>query len=136
MKDDTPQRVRDLQAYMKKLADPFFAGTQLVNLDVLIQITLEFRDYLDGFGAAPELEPRHTCEAIFGRIEFFTYVMCGYKSSFGQETRQSRIGDTVSMSSLKQQFLPLFDEFLAEEDFERKCSLLLDLFELQIVFAA
>jgi hypothetical protein len=100
---------------------------------VLIRLTLEFHDYLHGAGSGPKLEPRCTCEAVFGGVESFTMVMRGYKGSFGQ--RHGSLEDTVSLSFLKAQFLPMFDEFIAEQSFERKCGLLLDLFKLQIVFA-
>ena len=59
--------------------------------------------------------------------------MRGYKGSFGQ--RNSRIGDTIALSELKTLFADRFTEFIAEQNFEGKCSLLLDLFKLQIAFA-
>jgi len=133
MKDDTPQRVQALQSSMEKSAAVFFLETQLEDLRVLIRLTLEFHDYLHGFGSRPELEPRHTCEAVFGGVESFTMVMRGYKGSFGPKS--SSLERTVSLPLLKAQFLPLFDGFIAEQSFERRCGLLLDLFRLQIVFA-
>jgi len=39
------------------------------------------------------------------------------------------------MQSLRDRFLSLYREFVAETKFENKCRLLLDLFKLQIVFA-
>ena len=39
------------------------------------------------------------------------------------------------MQSLRDRFLSLYPEFVAETKFENKCRLLLDLFKLQIVFA-
>jgi len=118
---------------MEKSAAASFVESQIEDLRVLIRLTLEFHDYLHGFGSRPDLEPRHMCEAIFGGDESFMSVMCAYKGSLG--SRSGNLGDTVSLSTLKAQFLPMFDDFIAEQTFERKCSLLLDLFKLQIVFA-
>ena len=49
-------------------------------------------------------------------------------SSFG--------GPAISPAISKGDFISKFNEFLVQENFEQRCRLLLDLFKLQIVFAA
>jgi hypothetical protein len=44
-------------------------------------------------------------------------------------------GTTFSLASLKALFDAMFDEFLLQSNFDKKCRLLLDLFKLQVVFA-
>jgi hypothetical protein len=41
----------------------------------------------------------------------------------------------ISMSSISDDYFALFERFVAEALFERKCRILLDLFKLQIVYA-
>lgn len=127
------ERVRTLQALMTESVGSQFLDVELDHLRVLIRLTVEFHDYLQGASAGP-LEPRYTCESIFAGIESFTTVTRGYKVLIGalNGTIQER---TVSLALLKEQFVPMFDEFLVQDDFEKKCRLLLDLFKLQIVFA-
>ena len=45
-------------------------------------------------------------------------------------------GGTISLAAPNEGFIQMFNEFLVQENFEKRCRLLLDLFKLQIVFAA
>jgi hypothetical protein len=45
-------------------------------------------------------------------------------------------GMISSRESFKEKFIAMFDEFTQEVNFENKCRLLLDLFKLQMAFAA
>jgi hypothetical protein len=118
---------------MVESAASCFSETELEHLRVLIGFTVEFHDYLQGGGKGP-LEPRYTCESTFAGIESFTSVTRAYKGLVGSMNGNIE-EDTISLTSLKAQFVPMFDEFVAEQDLGKKCRLLLDLFKLQIVFA-
>ncbi len=134
MRDDLYQRVTTLQTSMTEDAKPYMLEV-LDHLKTIIELSLEFSDFLNGeYTCPPELEPRHTCEAIFGGVESFSYVVSSYWGSFGPTG--SSIPESLCLSKLKTCFADIFTSFIAERDFERKCSLLLDLFRLQIVFAS
>jgi len=127
------ERVRALQAVMTESVGSQFLDVELDHLRVLIRLTVEFHDHLQQASTGP-LEPRYTCESIFAGIESFMTVTRGYKVLIGavDSTIEER---TFSLASLKEQFVPMFNEFLVQDNFEKKCRLLLDLFKLQIVFA-
>jgi hypothetical protein len=42
---------------------------------------------------------------------------------------------TISAAVVKEEFIPRFQKFLGEVNFDERCKLLLDLYRLQIVFA-
>jgi hypothetical protein len=73
-------------------------------------------------------------DKILFNIDSFRIVLRTYGVLVG--SRKSRIDwSAVGMQSLRDRFLSLYPEFVAETKFENKCRLLLDLFKLQIVFA-
>ena len=106
------------------------------DLRCLVRLTVEFDYYL-----------RHTNTDLRNTFEMeyrIASIRSGMDSfvSFSDAYRvmvvaiPSQINWTaVTVSSLKGRFLEMFDQFVAEPQFERRFRLLLDLFKLQIVFA-
>ena len=117
-------------------AKPGFNEADLSSLYTLINLTVEFQIYLQATNIL-ERERNdvvYACESIFSGIESFVVVNNSYKILVGSMTGELE-WNLTNLGSLKERFIPLYQEFLAESAFERKCRLLLDLFKLQIVFA-
>ena len=117
-------------------AKPGFNEADLRSLHSLISLTVEFHIYLT---ATNILQPErndvaYACESIFSGIESFVAVNNSYRILVGSITSELE-WNLANLGSLKEQFISMYQEFLAESVFERKCRLLLDLFKLQIVFA-
>ena len=122
------ERVRTLQVLMTESVGSQLLDVELEHLRVLIRLTVEFHDYLQLTSTGP-LEPRYTCESIFAGIEPFTTVTRGYKVLAGA-TSGTIENNVVSVASLKEQFVPIFEKFIVQDNFENKCRLLLDLFQI------
>ena len=82
----------------------------------------------------PFQDMTYMIDKILFNIDSFRIVLRTYGVLVG--STKSRIDwSAVGMQSLRDRFLSLYPEFVAETKFENKCRLLLDLFKLQIVFA-
>jgi len=82
----------------------------------------------------PFQDMTYMIDKILFNIDSFRIVLRIYGVLVG--STKSRIDwSAVGMQSLRDRFLSLYPEFVAETKFENKCMLLLDLFKLQIVFA-
>jgi hypothetical protein len=132
--------VRTIQSSMEESARPGFDDKDIQNLGILIRVTVEFHDYLRSAAPWPQFpdDPFHDMTYMIDKILFnidsFRIVLHSYGVLVG--LAKSRIDWTgVEVQSLKDRFLSLYPEFVAETKFENKCRLLLDLFKLQIVFA-
>jgi hypothetical protein len=159
MTNDIKKRVHTIQAKMAESVGSCFSQTELGHLNALVRLTVEFHGYLQGVWPAGKardslrsnwpagkllndlqsanIDPSsldYICGSVFAGVESYISVTRGYKVLVG--AMDSRIEwSTISFPSIKVQFVPMFDEFVKEENFESKCRLLLDLFKLQIVFA-
>lgn len=129
-----------IQPDMEKSARPGFDEKDIEHLGVLIRVTVEFHDYLTSASPWPQFpdDPFHDMTYMIDKILFnidsFRIVLRTYGVLVG--STKSRIDwSAVGMQSLRDRFLSLYREFVAETKFENKCRLLLDLFKLQIVFA-
>jgi hypothetical protein len=134
MADTDIERVRSLQGLITESVGSCFSDLELEHLRVLIRLTVEFHDFIQSPTKGP-LEPRYTCESIFAGIESFMIVTRAYKTLVGA-MNSSFGGPAISPAISKGDFISKFNEFLVQENFEQRCRLLLDLFKLQIVFAA
>jgi hypothetical protein len=135
MNSDIKRRVCAIQATMAESATSCFVEGELDDLRCLIRLTVEFFYYLR-FGMDPLDRDRlnYTCESIFSGIDSFCCLCAAY--GVLRDTVNSEVKwEDISLLSLKEKFISLFDRFDAEACFEKKCRLLLDLFKLQIVFA-
>lgn len=129
-----------IQLNMEKSARPGFDDKNIEHLRILIRVTMEFHDYLRSAPPWPQFpgDPFHDMtymiDKILMNIDSFRSVLHTYGVLVG--STKSRIDwSGVGVQSLKDRFLSLYPEFVAETEFENKCRLLLDLFKLQIVFA-
>ncbi len=128
-----------------------FTKSEQDHLHCLIRVTLEFDDYLrkksslfsdmvkdfDGRNHMifDEPETQYAVRSIFSGLDSFCSVNAAYQVL--SNTIESRIGlESISTISLKDNFIFMFNKFTKEAKCEVKCRLLLDLFKLQIIFAA
>ncbi len=76
----------------------------------------------------------YACETSISGVDCFR-ALHPDTNAISTEVR-SRIdwGCVTSLESFKSQFFVLFDEFVAEREYEKKFRLLLDLFKLQMIF--
>ena|SRR5215472_8279491 len=127
------QHVEAIQVSMVDAAKGCFSESQLDSLRVVIRLTVEFHYYVQR-SCDHVFCLEYVSESIFSGIDSFMSVVQAYGCLVG--TTGSEIDwDEVSATSLKQQFVRIFDQYTRETVFERKCRLLLDLFKLQMVFA-
>ena len=138
--EDNKMHLQAIQLDMEKSARPGFDEKDIEHLGVLIRVTVEFHDYLTSASPWPQFpdDPFHDMTYMIDKILFnidsFRIVLRTYGVLVG--STKSRIDwSAVGMQSLRDRFLSLYPEFVAETKFENKCRLLLDLFKLQIVFA-
>lgn len=139
MEPEEIERVRAIQSSMEESARPGFGDKDIENLHILIRVTVEFHDYLRSVPPWPQFpgDPFHDMtymiDKIMINIDSFRTVLHTYGVLVG--SRQSGIDwNSIGVRSLKEMFLSLYPEFVAETKFENKCRLLLDLFKLQLVF--
>jgi hypothetical protein len=131
------ERVRAIQASMVESARSYFLESELDDLRCLIRLTIEFFHHLQGEHFAPLIEDnlRYVCDSVFSGVDSFGLVSAAYRALPGaRSTTVTR--DVKSIDSLKEEFVSKYREFSDETDFEKRCRILLDLFKLQIVFAA
>jgi hypothetical protein len=152
------EKYAPVQASMREEARSTFSESELESLRVLIRVTFEFafhlehprttelKDYLpedpqlrDFYLQHPHMfddfELSYAIDTIFSSVEFFTGVHQAY--SVLADTIDSAVNwDEISRSTFKEKFNLMFEQFRAEPVFEKKCRILLDLFRLQLVFAA
>lgn len=139
MEDNKIQRVQAIQLSMEESARPGFDDKDIQNLGILIRVTVEFRDYLTSAPPWPQFsddsfhDMTYMIDKILFNIDSFRIVLHAYGVLVGS-TRSGIDWSVVGVQSLKDRFLSLYPEFVAETKFENKCRLLLDLFKLQIVF--
>jgi hypothetical protein len=138
--EDNKMHLQAIQLDMEKSARPGFDDKDIEHLRVLIRVTVEFHDYLRSAPPWPQFpdDPFHDTtymiDKVLINIDSFRSVLRTYGVLVG--STQSRIDwSAIGVRSLKDRFLSLYPEFVAETKFESKCRLLLDLFKLQIVFA-
>jgi len=152
------ERYAPVQRWMEAEARSTFSQPQLDSLRVLVRITFEFSRYLefpkisdlkDYLPKEPSLrkfyleqphlfddfELKYAINTILNAVEFFLRVDHAY-SALANSIESSVDWDEISRANLEKNFIVKFSEFQAESVFERKCRILLDLFRLQLVFAA
>ena len=127
------KEVRAVQASMLGTAGSNFSEPRLDDLRGLIRLTVQFFHHLQGDAVEDDL--RYLCDSVFSGVDSFVSVSNVYRMLPGaRETTLSR--DPKSIDSLKDEFVSKYPEFHDGTDFEKRCRILLDLFILQIVFAA
>lgn len=123
---------------MLRLAPSWCDKSDLDDLRCVIRLAVETFYYLqraDVNDPQYGIDLRHQCESTFSGIESFSSVARIYKV-IGDRSTGLLSPQVPSLTKLKEQFSSLYDEFCHEATFEERCLLLLDLFRLQLVFAA
>jgi hypothetical protein len=134
MPDSLVEEVRRIQAVMLEAGKSGFQESELEALRAVIRLTVEFSHYSQEDLNRRDL--RYLCGSVFSGIESFCAVRDGMESWSLQFQPASTLDwSALSADSLKSKFASHYQEFLIEENFEKRCRLLLDLFKLQIVFA-
>ncbi len=121
-------------------ARPAFDDDDIQKLGNLIRLTVRFYHYLTSQGRWPAFpeDPWHdltyVTEPIFWFADEFLDVLKKYDYVLGK-VATTIDWDKVTGDSLRDRFLSMYPNFIAEKSFARKCRLLLDLYKLQIIFA-
>jgi hypothetical protein len=161
MADDVITRVKEIQTSMVEAAKSCFDESELGGLRCVIRLTLEFHDYLEHgsvemaarlqHGPSPYLlkdlhsaiadpfnkyDLEYACDSIRSGVDSFCILNASYRVLVGATSSKVEWGMISSRESFKEKFIAMFDEFTQEVNFENKCRLLLDLFKLQMAFAA
>ena len=133
---DFQATVASIYGSMEGSARPAFTDSDLRNIHATVRLTVDFRNFLEAVDTTSpnKGDVRFACESIFSGIDSFLVVSSSYRVLVGSKSNALRF-ETISLDSLKERFMPLYQEFLSEAIFEDKCRLLLDLFKLQIIFA-
>jgi hypothetical protein len=161
MDDDVITRVKEIQTSMVESAKSCFDESELGHLRCVIRLTVEFRDYIEHgsvemarglqqgsgskffndlriAGADPfnKYDLRYACDSVHSGVDSFCSLNATYRILVGATGSKVELGMVSSRESFKEKFISMFDEFTQEVNFENKCRLLLDLFKLQMAFAA
>jgi hypothetical protein len=128
----------NLQIAMAGAAADTFDEEERARLRCLIRIVVEFASYVidkdDGYEDwSAELKVRFHAGSTFSAIQALDLVTSAYV------VRSDALPSEISVENsthLNDQYRRLYDRFLAEDSFDRKCRLLLDLFKLQLAILA
>lgn len=136
MSNDQMQRVRQILESMEESARPGFDDEHIQHLRILVRLAVQFYDYLtltaDSDDAFRDLN--YVLDSLFFNIESFRVVTRTYGILVGA-SRSTVDWSAIGVSSLKEQFISLYDSFVSQINFETKCRLLLDLIRLYIIYA-
>jgi hypothetical protein len=122
---------------MVKSALPCFSADEQRHLRTLVRLVFEFHDFLSMRNSFQQTKGQlmYMADSIFSGIDSFCYVNDAYRVL--KESEESKFDWLkVSKRTLTAQFGKMFDDFCVESNFERRCRILLDLFRIQIVYAA
>jgi hypothetical protein len=119
-----------IQESMAHAAGASFSGSEREALRVLIRITVEFRRDLKN-----KRRSNYAAATVFSGIDSFMSVTHAYGVLDGAVLESQLQWKRLSPAALKGEFTKLYLRFVAEEAFEPRMRLLLDLFKLQIAWA-
>lgn len=105
-------------------------------LHSLIRLSFEFLDFLDHPDLSRDAEEiRYRCESVFSGVASFLSVSATYRAFFRMPQPKPGLS-TIDPEVLTASFRQTCYEFRDEDEFERRCGLLLELFRLQMIFAS
>jgi hypothetical protein len=153
-------RVTEIQASMVESEGLHFDESELVDLRCLIRLAVEFNDYLaygsvefarsilegphakyvtdvQSAGTDPfnKYDLKFVCDSIRSGVNSFCTLNASYKILDGATDSKVEWSMISSKMSFGATFVSMFNQFIEEVNFEKRCRILLDLFKLQIVFA-
>lgn len=102
----------------------------------LIRVTIQSSELLKAFREKKlsQDDLQYGVRTILSGMDSFYMVSSTYKIL--SDSTDSEINfDNLPTFLLDAQFFPMYEKFITENDFSKKCRLLLDLFKLQVIFA-
>ena len=140
MEDDEYQLVEKILASMVEQAEGDLDDKEVENLGILIRLCVQFYNFLTARGRWPVFpDPFHNMtyevDSILWNVDSFLQLIRHTYGIMRGRTRTTVDWNAVSAQSLKDQYLSLYQEFIAETDFLKRFRLVLDLYKLQLVFA-
>lgn len=133
MEEQIVARVTTLQRWMVDEAASCFEPSDLEHLRVLVRLAVEFWYYVQG--RYEPLDGRYVCDSIFSGVSSFQSVEAAYGVLVGARPSDIEWG-AMTGSAVQRDYLATFERFDREQPFEERCRLVLDLFRLQLLFAA
>ena len=133
-KDYPRAEVDAIQASMQQEASHFL-DSELDALRCVIRLTVEFFQTLQrvDIDSVNDHSLQYWGDSVFSGMDSFTGLCSAYRTTAGQ-TRSKLPQRVTSRAALKEEFTAMYREFAGENNFEKRCRLLLDLFKLQIIF--
>ena len=141
MEDDEIQIVSKIRATMVQEPEADFGEKEIENLGILIRLSVQFYNFLTSRGRWPVFPEdsfhniTYVAESILWNVNSFIYLSRNSYGIMEGRTRSAIDWNTVTAQSVKDRYLSIYQEFIAEADFLKKYRLLLDLYKLQLVYA-
>jgi hypothetical protein len=131
------ERVHDIQVPMLQEAESVLRPEGVQGLRCLIRLAVEFESLLIADPMALDEESlAYECDSIFAGVDSFVATRNEVEVECGRQTPHAAQQFLASFSDVKSDFQAKYLRFLAETDFGTRCRLVLDLFRVQLVFAA
>jgi hypothetical protein len=128
--------VSAIQAPIEELGRHYFSDRELDHLRCLVRLTVEFSHHLQEHEQRRlgTTDLRYLIESIFSGMDSLCVVSAAYRSlTDARPTTLSRDPNWIGI--LKSEFDSRYSEFLLEASFQKRCRLLIDLFQIQVVFS-
>jgi hypothetical protein len=141
MEDDQIQVVSKIKASMVQEPEADFGEEEIENLGILIRLSVQFYNFLTSRGRWPVFPEdsfqnmTYAADSILWNVDSFLYLIRHSYGIMGGTTKSTIDWNTVTAQSVKDRYLFVYQDFIAETDFLKKYRLLLDLYKLQLVFA-
>lgn len=134
--DEVLEDVSRAQDSMLRIAPSWCSAGELDEFRCLIRLTVESFHYFQREDSHERRDIIYQCNSTFSGIESFQRVTAVYRLA-GETANGAPFQAPSSIDALKERFAALYTGFRAEDRcFEERCRLLVDLFRLQIIFAA
>ena len=141
MEDDERTITQKIKASIVQEPEADFNEEEIENLGILIRLSVQFYNFLTSRGRWPEFpeDPFHNMtyavDSIIWNVDSFRYLIHHSYGIMDGRTKTTVDWNTVTASSIKDQYLSMYQNFIDETDFLKKFRLLLDLYKFQLVFA-
>ena|ERR1700722_18137885 len=141
MENDEYQIAPKITASMVEQAQDDFDGKEIENLGILVRLSVQFYNFLTSRGRWPVFPEdsfgnmTYAVDSILWNVDSFRTLIVHCYGIMEGKTKSTVDWNTFMAQSLKERYLSLYGEFLAETDFLKRFRLLLDLYKLQLVFA-
>ena len=119
---------------MAKSFEGWLTDSELDHLRTLIRLAFEFSAYLKA-GSQDQDAAQYRAESILAGVDSFYQISFGYRF-LGEALRSEITWDISSFDELRKRFTRYFDELASERNPSKQCRRVLDLFKLQVIFAA